>query len=194
MGRGELKRQFFIAVFPPDRITGGIDRLRRKGPPEWDWKHGSDFHISLAFPGRLGESEFKKLQQALREFEFPPFVLSFKGMGVFAREPEDSHSRKHVLWARPEAEADNALRALHKKLSHFLSKRGFPYGLREITPHLTVAKAEGPPDLMEQFAAAHAGLKTPSWRCDRIELRETAPQGNGQGGRFAKVAEFRLAR
>lgn len=191
MGRGELKRQFFIAVFPPDWMTGAIDNLRYKGPPEWEWKHKSDFHISLAFPGMLNAAELKKLTRALREFEFRPFDLSFENMGVFAREPEDGHSKRHVLWARPDVDADNALRALHNKLAHFLAQRGFRYGLRQITPHLTVAKAEGAADLMEQFAAAHAGLKTPSWRCDRIELRETV-QRQGQGSRFAKITEIRL--
>jgi len=191
MARKQLTRRFFLAVFPPARITGGIADLGAKGPKDWDWKAQADYHISLAFPGNLTAAEQKKLIKALRDFDFRPFKLSFESMGVFAREPEESRSKKHVLWARPDIAADNALRALHNKLAHFLKQRGFSYGLRQITPHLTVAKSEGAPELMEDFAAANMGLKTPVWHCDRIELRETLNRGSApEGGRYKKVTEF----
>ncbi len=201
MARGQLRRQFFIAVFPPQWVNEQLAAMIADGPQEWRWQRPDDFHISLAFTGTMTDAELKKLITVLRDFEFRAFPLSLKGQAVFPREPEDRRSKKHVLWAWPDTDGDNALRTLHNRLAHFLKQRGFRYGLRRITPHLTLAKTDGPLEPMEAFAAANSETAIPAWSCDRIELRESLPgnhpehpnNNGGQGGRFKKITEIKAA-
>ena len=201
--KGDLKRRFFVAVMPPPGTTVAITDLRGKGPAEWDWKGQEDFHISLAFPGMLGEGQLSRLLTALANVRHEPFDAQFTGLAYFLRDPHArSRTAQNVLWARPDHAADNQLRSLHYKISRALADNQLDYGIKDITPHLTVAKVPANDNsLIESFAAAHNGhAVTPSWRCDRFGVYETLdradprhPANNGgRGTRYVRVAEFIL--
>ena len=200
--KGDLKRRFFVAVMPPAPHTGPIDELRSRGPGHWDWKGEADYHISLAFPGLLDDAQVEKLVNVLRDVRHQPFDLAFTGLSTFIKDRAIRSRRDlNVLWARPETSADTQLRALQRKIAQHMARHSFHYGARNITPHLTVAKVPANDnDIVSTFAAAHDGLRTPSWRCDHFALYETLEKGdprhpvnnNGQGSRYIKVAEFAL--
>ncbi len=202
MEKGELKRQFFIAVFPPEWATEKIRKLTKAGPDSWEWKRPEDYHISLAFPGHLTERQFKKLVKVLEQIEHKAFNASFAGLSFYLKDPEGRNTSNHVIWARPDNHADNELRDLHTKIVKLLKASEFRTGNHAISPHLTVARP--PPqagDLTKEFAKAHGTIKAPSWRCDRFYICETLTRShpehpannNGKGTRFKKVAEIRLA-
>lgn len=201
-GTESLKRRFFVAVMPPQSQTEAIDKLRHYGPANWDWKRHGDYHVSLALPGMLDTGQVGRLIKALREVEQEPFTLRFDGLGYFLKDPfKRSRGAQNVLWARPAATGDNALRSLHNRIAETLKRHKFSHGISDITPHLTVAKVPGHENsLIEQFAAAHAGTMTPTWHCDRFGLYETLPsadprhpdQNQGRGSRYVKIAEFTL--
>lgn len=201
--RGDLKRRFFIAVMPPPATTAAITQLRGQGPAAWDWKGHDDFHISLAFPGLLNEAQLTRLLTALATVQHDAFDAQFTGLAYFLRDP---HARGrvgvNVLWARPDHTADNQLRSLHYKIAKALADNHLDYGIKDITPHLTVAKVPANDNsLIQAFAAAHDGLGvTGVWRCDRFGVYETLertdprhPANNGgRGTRYVRVAEFML--
>ena len=200
--KGDLKRRFFIAVMPPENHTGPIDALRDRGPAHWDWKGRPDYHISLAFPGLLDDAQVEKLVGVLRDVRHDSFDLSFTGLATFIKDRAIRSRRElNVLWAQPETTADAQLRALQRKIAQHMARNGFHYGARNITPHLTVAKVPANDnDLVSTFAAAHDGLRTPSWRCDHFALYETLEKSDprhpvnndGRGTRYIKVAAFTL--
>ncbi len=203
MEKGTLKRQFFIALFPPAWISERIEALRGQGPKDWDWKQAADYHVTLAFPGRLSDRALKRMKLVLQDIVHEAFDLSFEGLGHFLPKTEGRKKRtpKHVLWARPDGQAESAIRILHNKIAGKLRKSGFKYGLQGITPHLTVAKIpEGDLDLMTAFTKAHGSLEAPSWHCDRFALCEALPgshddhpaNNNGEGSHYRKIVEFSL--
>lgn len=198
-----LKRQFFIAVFPPDEIKRQInDNLVHKedATKGWEWKRAEEYHMSLAFPGAITEEELQILIKALDKVYFEAFSMSIDGVGHFLRKENKNNNNTHVVWARPDNQADNAIRELHYKIVGIMEEYGFKYGNREISPHMTIVK---PPvtahDLMKDFAAAASGFKSEAWQCDRFVLCETLDKSdpdhphnnNGQGSRYKVIAEFK---
>ena len=201
MKQGELKRQYFIAAFPPEHATDNIKDLVKKGPSQWEWKTPDDYHISFAFPGRLTDAQVEKLISALKEIEHESFALSFEGLSFHLKDPAKRQSRNNVLWARPDSQGDNELRDLIHKVVEKLTKKKFRHGVHNISPHLTVARP--PPeagDLTKAFAKAHGKIDEKLWKLDRFYLCETLSRddpdhpvnNDGQGSRYKKIAEFRL--
>ena len=203
MRKGDLKRRFFVAVMPPADATVDMTVLRAKGPSHWDWKGHDDYHISLAFPGLLGEAQLARLLAALATVQHEPFDAQFTGLAYFLRDPHArNRTAQNVLWARPDHMADNQLRSLHFKIAYALAAHHLDFGIKDITPHLTVAKVPANDNsLIESFAAAHDGHGvTGTWRCDRFGVYETLDksdprhpaQNGGRGTRYVRVAEFML--
>lgn len=203
MRKGDLKRRFFVAVMPPDGATLDMTALRAKGPSHWDWKGQDDYHISLAFPGLLNETQLARLLTALATVRHEPFDAQFTGLAYFLRDPHArNRTAQNVLWARPDHAADNQLRSLHFKIARALASHHLDFGIKDITPHLTVAKVPANDNsLIESFAAAHdAHAVTNKWRCDRFGVYETLDKSDprhpahngGRGTRYVRVAEFML--
>lgn len=201
--KGDLKRRFFVAVMPPAPTTTPMTTLRGKGPAGWDWKGQEDYHISLAFPGMLNDAQLIRLLAALASVQHDSFDAQFTGLAYFLRDPHArSRTAQNVLWARPDHTTDNQLRSLHFKIARVLAENHLDYGIKDITPHLTLAKVPANDNhLIESFAAAHDGHGvTPLWRCDRFGVYETLdrsdprhPANNaGRGTRYVRVAEFTL--
>jgi 2'-5' RNA ligase len=151
----------------------------------------------------LGEAQLARLLAALATVRHDPFDAQFTGLAYFLRDPHArSRTAQNVLWARPDHAADNQMRSLHYKISRALADNHLDYGIKDITPHLTVAKVPANDNrLIEAFAAAHDGQGvTAPWRCDRFGVYETLdradprhPANNGgRGTRYVRVAEFIL--
>lgn len=203
MSKGELKRRFFIAVYPPEHIAKALHEATKDIDEDWDRKIPEDYHISLAFPGHLTMAQVERLEESLAELEHAPFKISLTGVSFHWRDPFDKNARNHVLWARADNDGDNELSDLHSKLVTLLQQKNFRHGLRDISPHITIARP--PPeagDLMKEFAKAHAHIEGESWVCDRIYICETLEKSdprhpannNGDGSKFVKVAEIKLKR
>lgn len=205
MEKGDLKRQFFIAVFPPDHIKQQIAQQLKENAGEdfdhWEWKSDDDYHISLAFPGRLTEEELADLLKTLEQVDNETFEISLKGLQWFPREENKAKNNKHVLWASPDQNGNNSFRELHLKVKALMRRYGFKYGRDEVSPHITIAKTPiSDVDLAKDFMNAHNDFGTDSWVCDRFAIYETLspddethPKNNqGEGSRYRKIAEFRL--
>jgi 2'-5' RNA ligase len=203
MEKGALKREFFIAVFLPEEVARQVEKqLRKDGEIKgWEWKRPTEYHISIAFPGRLSEQDVEHVIKALQKVDMKSFDMSLSGLSYFLRRQNRQDNNRHVLWLRPDNNADNALRELNFRVTETLQNSGFlPGSSREITPHVTLAK---PPttdtNLMQDFARAAAGFQTDNWRCAKFVLCETLgrdhpdhPANNPSGSRYKVLAEFNL--
>lgn len=212
MNKKQIKRRFFIAVFPPEHIAKQIESIKRYGPSSWEWKNAEDYHISLAFPGTLNETELEKLKKSLEKIAAESFDLTLDDIKIFESPiiQQNQNRRKmknrHVLWGNPDDGTGNEQRkilGLHFSIAHTLRRHGFKYGIKDITPHLTLAKAPNDEiDLVKEFCRAAKGTKNLSWHCDRFGLYETLSpsdkrhpkNNNGRGSRYVKIAEFKLRR
>ncbi len=209
MKQGELKQLFFIAVFLPDhiqeQIAQQVERARNSNatPDSWKWKRSSNYHISLAFPGRLNTGELRKLKEALSQVDIEAFDIKIRGTNWFERTQNKAGTNTHVVWAQPTEHSANSLKALQSQIQDALKRRGFGYGRTEFLPHITLVKT--PIDdagLAQDFMRSHDDLKTDSWRCDSFGIYKTLNEGDpehpdnndGEGSRFQKVSEFHLRR
>lgn len=175
MEKSALRRQFFIAVLPPPEVLEEIKHLKDKGDKKWQWSHPPDYHISMAFPGPLSDQDLEKLKTALGNIKHQPFKMKFDSLGYFLRTPSKNKASKHVIWARPNAQADNELRSLHLKILNAMKEAGLWSVSRDFTPHLTVVRADkNDTSLVEAFARAQQGkIGKKEWLCDSFVLCES---------------------
>jgi|GEM_PF-1357577 len=204
MKKGDVKRHFFIAVCPPDHVCQDLNNKlnnARPSDPDWEWKQPENYHISLAFPGPLDDKNLQELKRILSRVNMPSFDMKLEGMGVFMRSQNSKQNNTHVVWARPDNKCDNALRRLHYKIANLISKSGFKYGKRDVTPHITIVKT---PVLQGQkthdYLNANHDVSSDEWHCDSFGLYETIRgsdpdhprNNNGQGSKYRKVESFQL--
>lgn len=200
---GALRRRFFIAAMVPESLTRPLAALENagKGKAGWDWKRPADYHISLAFPGALTGAQVARVVTLMQRVNQPAFNVRFEGLSSFIREGEIKPGRLSVLWARPDPAANAAFLRLHADIARLLVDHRFAFGRPDVVPHLTLAKVPMAENrVLRDFQAAHNGVTSAAWRCDRFGLYETIERhdvrhpanNNGQGSRYHCVAEFKL--
>ena len=202
MKKGELRRKFFIAVFPPRDVAEKAEKIMLRGPRHWSWNKKENLHLSLAFPGFLFEDDVERLQTALGKVGHRAFDISLKGIGIFLdNKNKVKKQQEHVLWAKPDYRAENELKILHRKIITQMKAAGFKYGRDDFAPHMTLAKVEKDGiDLMKDFAAACGDEKMRRWKCGSFALYESIAKkdsthpanNNNKGSKYKKVAEFKL--
>lgn len=202
MKKGELRRKFFIAVFPPRDVVEKVEKVMLKGPRQWSWNKKDNLHISLAFPGYLLNDDLDRLKGALGKVTHRAFDISLRGLGFFLdNKNKVKKQQEHVLWMRPDFRSDNELKTLHREIIGLMKDAGFNYGRDDFSPHMTLAKIErNEIDLMKDFASSASDAKTRSWRCGSIALYESFSKNddkhpvnnNGKGSKYKKIAEFKL--
>lgn len=110
-----------LVVLPPDVIAKEIDRWRRLYDPNYAVVPP---HITVAYPPFVPEPDWPAVRPALAEClsQFPPFVVQFRELGVFAAD-------SHYLWLKPEH--DGSLARIHATLAEcfpqYMSELPFEY-------------------------------------------------------------------
>lgn len=206
MEKGDLRRKFFIAIFPPQDVAEKAEKIILKGRQNgwsWDWKKKEDLHISLAFPGFLSSREMDKLKDALSKVAHKAFGISLNGIGMFFDNKNKAKKKnEHVLWLRPDSRTDNELKILHREITGRMQEAGFFSAGRDcFAPHVTLAKVDKDDvPLMKKFADACANRKVRKWHCGSFAIYESLSRrdprhpvnNHGRGSKYEKVAEFPL--
>src|SRR5215471_6646841 len=125
------------------RIAEFIERVGRLAP-DARWVSSESLHVTLKFIGEKPDAMVDAIQSALKSISREPFRVSFRGCGFF---PTAKSAR--VFWVG--IEADSQLAILAKAVESTLVKLGIPEEKRELSPHLTLARAGG-------------GSGAPAWR------------------------------
>ncbi|MBM7692943.1 2'-5' RNA ligase [Peribacillus deserti] len=99
------------------------------------WVHPEDFHITLAFLGKVEEEKLKDSIQKVRNscLEQPGFSLKLTELGIFG--PAAS---PRILWAGVQNE--DRLYSLQKAVYISCEEAGFLLDKKPFKPHITVAR------------------------------------------------------
>lgn len=135
----------FIAVSVPQGLLDIVRRVQqdfRKSGFSFRWVKPEQTHLTLKFMADLSEADQPAVLAALTETcnPFPPFSLSFQGIGVF---PNVRNPR--VLWIGMGGDTAALIdlqqrvdRSIFEKTDHRVTGEDRPF-----KPHLTVARIQG---------------------------------------------------
>ncbi|MBH47199.1 MAG: RNA 2',3'-cyclic phosphodiesterase [Halobacteriovorax sp.] len=155
-----------IRVGTPPQLINDIRQAR----PDFDWVDPLNYHLTMAFIGRLRRSQKEKLISRLEKIDFNSFALSFHTLNAF-----DSKDNPSVLWLEPEK--SQALLDLTEKVRQVILDEGIPLEFKVFTPHWTIARTRGfelKEGELSPFFDQHFDSKT---HVDKLVLFE------GHGGR-----------
>lgn len=96
-----------------------------------------NIHITLKFLGEIPEDRTARVAELVKGIAFKPFILDFKGIGVFP-----SSSRPSVVWAGVTGNTSEML-AVFTELEKGLTALGFEPERRPFQPHLTLCRVRG---------------------------------------------------
>lgn len=202
----QKRDDYFIAVFLPQHICDELhQQVTQHGGGVVDdlvhWRSPEEYHISVAFPGRLTEQEMSAVANALEGMDKEAFTMSLEGMMWFPREQNKRNDNNHIIWTSPDRAAQNNLRELFLLTKKHLRDAGFEYGNENREPHVTIAYwPVRYSAFAKDFIAAADDVKTHSWLCDSIGIYKTmdpsSPEhpsrNDGQGSRYKEVRRIHL--
>lgn len=207
------RRLFVAVVIPPhvhrataDQVSALLAEMRRADPatlaavasqPDHAlpghlrsgglrWVQPESWHLTLAFlggvePRRLPDLETRLGRAASRAV---PLELRLNGAGRFGR---------NVLWAGVDGDRDG-VRRLAAATAAAARRVGLDVEDKPYRPHLTLARGDGRTDL-RSIADALAGLASPPWTADELELvRSHLGEGPNRTARHEVVARWPLGR
>jgi 2'-5' RNA ligase len=166
----------FVAVVPTDAVLDALDARVRPltgQAPALRWLPRNQWHLTLAFLGRVDDATTltRALDTATRTVA--PFTLELVGAGAFP-----APRRASVLWVGVGA-GGSALTALAAAISGATAGLTGSADDRPYHPHLTVARAGRPrrlAGLVETIGAAPIG---PAWPVTEVALVESDTRPDG---------------
>lgn len=173
-----LTRRLFIGI----RVGSSnnlIEKLKRERP-EFDWVAPENFHLTLAFIGRLRRSQRDILLKALKKVRFDPFDLNFNHIDAF-----DDKSKPDVIWFAPKE--SNNIKALSIQVREIIDQMGIPFDKSKgFTPHWTLARTRG--QLKDPKEISH-------WFSEQFEIQTKVNrvilfEGHGGKAPYEEVASF----
>tara|TARA_R110000868_G_scaffold72133_4_gene210403 strand:- start:13018 stop:14067 length:1050 start_codon:yes stop_codon:yes gene_type:complete len=129
-----LTQRLFVGIrvgTPPDFII-----KMKEARPDFDWVLPENYHLTMAFIGRLRRSQKEILLYALSNIDFTSFKLSFRSLDAF-----DSKANPSVLWLAPEHSPE--LMKITEKIREVILALGIPLEFKDFTPHWTIARTRG---------------------------------------------------
>jgi 2'-5' RNA ligase len=167
--------RLFVAVWPPDLLTGRLRTLDRPPQPGLRWTTEDQWHVTLRFAGDVAAPEEEALRAAVgRVAALEPAPEATAGPGPRALGP---------AWVLPVAGLDHLAEAIGAATRHL----GQPPPDRDYRGHLTLARARHRRLLRDLPVAAVAGV----WRVTEVTLVRSH-LGSG-GARYDVIGTWPLA-
>jgi RNA 2',3'-cyclic 3'-phosphodiesterase len=138
------------------------------------WVRTENLHVTLKFLGQVAEDRLASVHAALVGIHsLEAVTLEFRGLGFF---PSGKHPR--VFWAGIEASAN--LKALAADIDSAMEKCGIAREKRDFSPHLTLARLEGPlPDALGKAIAEGAQREFGSLQTGEFHLMQSTLRASG---------------
>lgn len=175
--------RLFVAIRPPRAI---LDQLldMMGGVPNSRWQDQEQLHLTLRFVGEVDRHRAEDVAAALGAVHHPPFEICLSGVGTFSKRG------KGTLWAG--VAPQDALKSLHKKIDQACLRAGIAPDLRAYHPHVTIARIGRDTGPLEPFLERWAGLSSPAFPVDSIQLYES--RLGSHGASYTVVARYPLSR
>ncbi|NOY11984.1 MAG: RNA 2',3'-cyclic phosphodiesterase [Archaeoglobi archaeon] len=117
----ELRKEFVPLI----QLLSGYKGIKPVEP--------ENLHITLKFLGEVNEARAELIRDRLRQIDFEPFEIEFRGIGYF---PSQSYMR--VVWVGVEGEG---IYSLAEKVEREMRKLGFRKD-KDFRAHLTVGRVK----------------------------------------------------
>jgi RNA 2',3'-cyclic 3'-phosphodiesterase len=168
--------RLFVALKPPSEAVAELDgavAALREQVPGLRWTAPAQWHLTLTFLGEVTEGDVPHLCERLGRAasRSPALLLRFRGGGRFGR---------RVLFTHVDGSRDQ-LRRLAAGTTAAARRTGLAVEDRPYRPHLTLARADGGPDLSPLVAALHP-FEGSGWEANEVHLVRSR-LGAGEGRR-----------
>jgi 2'-5' RNA ligase len=179
--------RLFVAVTPPPEA---LDELRaateamRSAHPQLRWSLPTQWHLTLAFLGEVGDEARTDLSARLDRTaaRHPPMRLALHGAGRFG---------DRVLWTRVAGDVV-ALRGLAASVRAAARRARVDVEDRPYRAHLTLARGRDGADL-RPLVVALAGFAGRTWTAAELHLvRSHLAAGPGRTSRYEPLASWPL--
>ncbi|WP_051348547.1 RNA 2',3'-cyclic phosphodiesterase [Peribacillus kribbensis] len=177
----DMHSNHFFAIKFPTQINSKIDEKAMELKKEHSfnkWLHPDDYHITLAFLGKIEENKLSRALESIKHIcsEQTPFGIELSGIGTFGRE-----SSPRILWAGVVLEPE--LAALQAKIYKACSGAGFELDKKPFKPHITIARKF----IGTEFNKSSLGSFHSHFEADGVVLYKT---NMGQSPSYETVEEF----
>lgn len=165
-------RSFIAIPLDPEILRDAGRLIQRLSDPEdrIKWVPADNLHLTLKFLGDVDNVEVPEICKVTRQIcqSFPPFSLSFAGVGGF---PDLQRAR--VLYVGVDDPSDS-LKGIVGQLEEQLAELGFKREPRDYTPHLTLGRTRSGSrragDDVVQRLQAEADIDLGNMRADTVQL------------------------
>lgn len=185
-----MRHNYFYAVKIPEVEKNQLHRFvaeKKHNYPFKNWVHPQDYHITLAFLGKIDEELLREANNNVQNhlFQEKSFSLTIRRLGIFG----SKHSPR-VFWA--DVYPSSELLAIRQSVYQACEQAGLVLDQRPFRPHITLARrwtGDGPfTDQLKRQVQLQNGTKI-SFSVEEIVLYESWPQAIP---RYKEVANFPL--
>lgn len=129
-----LTERLFVGV-RVGTLSPEIEQLKSMRP-EFDWVESYNYHLTLAFIGRLRKSQKQNLMKELEKIMFQQFNLNFDQLDGF-----NSKENPAIIWLKPQF--SQQLHQLAQQVRQIVINQGIPFENDGYIPHWTLARTRG---------------------------------------------------
>jgi len=144
------KRNYFVALKVPPGPW--LDRLKEDAPPDLEFQHPEDLHMTVAYLGKIGEAAANEAFDSLAGMAAPPIEATLESMevlgGAIALSPTDGNDASKTLMG-----------SIKEPLE---LEAGRQPDERQPRPHVTVATTSGTAAKRREAAAQWAEGASPT--------------------------------
>lgn len=127
--------RLFIACQFSREALQEIERVRdelRRHAEKGNFTRSENFHLTLAFLGKIGEEKIDCIKWCMKQSAGPDFNMKLRGMGCFPQKDGG------LYWMGVQAPPE--LYALRENLYRLLRQEGFCLDTRPFRPHITLGR------------------------------------------------------
>jgi 2'-5' RNA ligase len=186
---------YFVAIKIDKSLTDKFNQLASVGPSEFRWTDPDNYHITLAFTGRMTPQKLDEVTAELSAVKKTSFKMRLDGIGAFLNHEGDNKSHKGVLYAKPDTLAAMNINLLSRKIKDTLQKCGIDiFQPKDLKPHMTLARvAKKDQHKLKEMNKKYADLITEDFNISSFQILELLQKDDPRSVKKSGV-EWAIAR
>lgn len=164
--------RLFVGIELPEAVQERLAGMCG-GVPGARWVDAENMHLTLRFIGDVEIGQAEDIDAALLRLRAPRFDLTLDGVGFFGKP-----TAARILWAG--VRKCEALARLQAKVESSVQSAGLPPEERKFSPHITLARLKGAPEVrLQRFVAENADFLAGPLPVERFVLFSSFRSGSG---------------
>lgn len=174
--------RLFTAIHIPTECQAVLSDIQPLAQDGVSLTPADEMHVTLHFIGEVSELTCDAIRLHLRSVQAECFNLQLDGVGYFGEK-----ENPHVLWSGTNLSAE--LVRLRDAIGEVLTKFEIKLEERAYSPHVTLARLNKKPEIVEMFLHSHKEFSTRiEASCFTLYLVERAGRKFG----YRKLEEYKL--